>query len=140
MDSPYLSYNKSMGELKLTNGNISFIFNLKEGRYHIENENGTIKALFPSVNVYRNFDKSKWKSFCLDGSNLNASDYLGKLKTKKILIIHGTGDASINYNRSKQFYFILKNLGSDVVYMETNNNHSDIKLNSFRKIVSWIKK
>lgn len=91
-------------------------------------------------NVYRNLNKSQWESFCHNGSILNANNYLEELKTKKILIIHGTEDTSINYNRSKQFYSIIKNLGSDIDYVETSDNHSNIKLNSFKKIISWIKK
>lgn len=91
-------------------------------------------------NVYRSFDKTKWEAFCLNGSILNASDYLEQLKTKKILLVHGTEDTSINYNRSKIFYSILKNLGGDIDYVETDDNHSSIKLNSFEKVISWIKK
>ena len=91
-------------------------------------------------NVYRNLNKSQWESFCYDGSILNANDYLEELKTKKILIIHGTEDTSTNYNQSKEFYSILKNLGGDIDYVETKENHSDIKLNSFKTVVSWIKK
>jgi len=91
-------------------------------------------------NVYRNFDKSNWDYFCSNGSILNAIDYLEKLKTKKILIIHGIEDTSINYMRSKNFCSSLKNLGCDVDYVETDDNHSNIKFNSFEKIVSWIKK
>ncbi len=90
--------------------------------------------------VYRNLNKSQWRSFCSTGLMLNANDYLEKLKTKKILIVHGTKDVSINYNRSKQFYLMLKNLGCNISYVETNDNHSNIKLNSFKTQVSWIKK
>lgn len=91
-------------------------------------------------NVYRNLNKSQWELFSSNGLILNANDYLEKLKTKKILIIHGTEDISINYNQSKQFYFILKNLGGDIDYVETKDNHSNIKLNSFGTLISWIKK
>lgn len=91
-------------------------------------------------NVYRNLNSHQWKSFCSTGLMLNASDYLEKLKLKKILVIHGVGDSSINYNRSKQFYHTLKNLGGNVDYIETKDSHNTIKLNSFRTLVSWIKK
>ncbi len=91
-------------------------------------------------NVYRNFDKTKWEAFCLSGSVLNANDYLKQLKTKKILLIHGIEDTSINYNHSKIFYSKLKRLGGNIDYVETKDNHSSIKLNSFEKIISWIRR
>jgi predicted esterase len=91
-------------------------------------------------NVYRNFDKSEWKNFCSNGSILNANDYLGKLKEKRILLIHGTKDISVNYNRSKKFYLELKNFMGEIDYEETKDNHSNIKLNSFEKVISWIKR
>jgi len=90
-------------------------------------------------NVYRNLDETPWKEFCSHGSVLNANDYFEKLKTKKILLLHGTQDTSINYNRSKKFCSKLKDLGGDINYEETGDTHSNIKLNSFRKILSWIK-
>jgi len=91
-------------------------------------------------NVYRNFDKTEWEKFCSGGSILNVNDYLEKLKTKRILLIHGKEDISINYNSSRKFYSELKDLGGDIGYEETDDNHSSIKLNSFKKVVSWIKK
>jgi predicted esterase len=89
-------------------------------------------------NVYRNFDKIQWENFCATGSTINAVDYSEKLKNKKILLLHGEADTSVNYNRSKNFYEELKKSGSDIVYNQTEDTHSTIKLNSFEKIISWI--
>lgn len=91
-------------------------------------------------NVYRNFNKSNWEEFCFSGLILNANDYLESLKKKRILLIHGKEDKSINYNRSKKFYSNLENLGGDIDYLETKDNHNSIKINSFEEICSWIKK
>jgi len=90
-------------------------------------------------NIYRNINKNEWDNFCINGSNLNANDYFIQLKSKKILLIHGVQDTSINYNRSKEFFSKLKNLRGDIDYLETNDSHSSLKLNSFEKIISWTK-
>jgi esterase/lipase len=90
-------------------------------------------------NVYRNMNKGEWDNFCETGLNINPVDYLDKLKLKKIFLIHGIKDNSVNFNCSRIFYETLSKIGGDVTYEETADDHSSIKLNSFENIISWIK-
>jgi len=90
-------------------------------------------------NVYRNFKREEWEEFCKSGFDLNAIDYIEKLKNKKIFLIHGNKDKSVNYNKSRRFYFKLKTLGADISYLQTEDNHSNVKFNSISNIVLWMK-
>ena len=90
-------------------------------------------------NVYRGFDQESWNTFCISGAGLNANEYIDKLKSRDILLIHGRSDTSVNFNRSKEFVNELKAQGGRIEYVETDDDHSGVKSSSFEKIVSWIK-
>jgi predicted esterase len=69
---------------------------------------------------------------------LNANDYLEQLRTKRILLIHGKNDISINSSRSSKFYNELKEIGWNIIFNETEDDHSSVKSTTFSKITSWI--
>jgi len=91
-------------------------------------------------NVYRGFDRESWRVFCLNGHGLNVSEYIDKLRSREILLIHGRSDTSVNFNRSREFANELKARGGRIEYVETDDDHGGVKLSSFEKNVSWINK
>ena len=91
-------------------------------------------------NVYRGLEKNKWEQFCKTGGSINASDYLNKLKNKRILLMHGKKDKTVLSKQSKNFYEKLKKINDEISYYETEDTHSEIKYNSYKKILSWINK
>lgn len=106
------------------------------GEYQEESMNDFLRFVKAGFeNVYRGFTESDWKQ---NISLLNVDSYFEKLKAKKILIMHGAKDTSVNHNRSEEFCSKLKNLGGDICYEKTEDDHSSIKLNSFEKVSSWI--
>jgi dienelactone hydrolase len=89
-------------------------------------------------NIFRGLDKNEWVSFCKTGLDINPIDYKEKLKNKKILLGHGKRDSSVNYVRTKSFYEELKNKGANIEYIETEDNHGDIKESIILQIINWI--
>jgi predicted esterase len=106
------------------------------GEYNEEKMENTEKFVLAGFeNVYRGFREED----LVKGSFvLNADNYFEKLKNKKILLLHGKNDSSVNFHRSEKFYFRLKDLGGDIYYEQTEDNHSSINLNSFEKVSSWL--
>ncbi len=90
-------------------------------------------------NVYRNLKEDDWKNLCETGGVINPIDYSDKLRNKLILLIHGKNDSSVSSERSKQFFNSLKNKNENSQFIETDNDHSNIKEESAIQVISWIK-
>ncbi|MEI6732247.1 MAG: prolyl oligopeptidase family serine peptidase, partial [archaeon] len=89
---------------------------------------------FGFENIYRGIDKSEWENFCKTGENLNPSDYTDKLKTKRILLVHGIKDDSVSYIKTKNFSKLLEKNGADVLFVETDDDHGSIKERPIKEV------
>lgn len=61
-----------------------------------------LKRVYPFT--WRLPSKKYWTKFCEGKVDLNAVDYISKLKSKKLLLIHGLKDDSVSAERSKNLY------------------------------------
>ena len=73
--------------------------------------------------------------------DLNAVDYLSKLKKKRICFIHGVKDKVVDVNRSKSLYKALNNPQNLLILLKGGHSNINIVLNDkkvFRKVMAWL--
>jgi esterase/lipase len=100
-----------------------------------------MKRAYPFT--WRFESKDTWLRFDKGELDLNPIDYINKLKSKKILIIHGLKDKVVNIERSKQLFKKLKNNSKNkklvILEKEGHIGLSSIKKRKiFKEIISWI--
>lgn len=115
-------------------------------RMHNNNKNESdLRELFKYINnsfgnIFRGFNEQDWIEFCKTGYNINPIDFTEKLNTKKILLIHGKKDQSVDIEKTRNFYLKLKEHNKNVKFIEFNDaDHSNIRDKSIDKIINWIK-
>lgn len=102
-----------------------------------------IKRAYPFT--WRVKSKNVWLKFDRGELDLNPLDYVEKLKTKDIFLIHGLKDNVVNAKRSKQLYDKIKNSGNKKkLLILQREGHIGLEILGKRKIfnevITWLKK
>jgi pimeloyl-ACP methyl ester carboxylesterase len=66
-------------------------------------------------NVYRNLDDNEWKEYIKGRHPVDPSKFLTEIKSRPLLLIHGTEDKGIRPYHTQEFYNKLKESGAEKV-------------------------
>ncbi|MCA9371383.1 alpha/beta fold hydrolase [Candidatus Woesebacteria bacterium] len=79
---------------------------------------------------YRNVERSDWKPLVLQSdSSFNPMNHMATLQHKRVLLVHGTKDKVVSWQRSREYYdrFRRQHPQADITLKLFSSNHMNIR-------------
>ena len=118
-------------------GKLNYVEEKIMHRYHVARRVYPLTWRFASVKPWINLSKGK--------TAMNPSNYLGNLKDKHVLLMHGEADEVVNVERSKLFFTELKRIGNRKAKLIVVKGVGHIGLRAlreekvFQRFIKWAK-